>query len=265
MAKSRKPKNDKNPEETAGTERSHPVGVGMGAAGGAATGAAIGAVGGPAGVAIGAAVGGIAGGLAGKAAAEAINPKEEEDYWREHFRTRPYAGEDADYSTYAPAYRYGWEASTRHHGRSFEDVESDLGRGWSEARGESSIEWDRAKHAARDAWQRVHERAAQPSSERSDRQRVEEERYWRENYASRPYVDRGAPYDTYAPAYRFGWESRDRYRGRAFDDAEQDLRRDWETRHAGSSLSWERAKEAVRDAWHRVERALPGDADRDGR
>ena len=30
-------------------------------------------------------------------------------------------------------------------------------------------------------------------------------------------------------------------------------------------MQWDNAKGAVRDAWHRVERAVPGDADRDGR
>jgi hypothetical protein len=32
-----------------------------------------------------------------------------------------------------------------------------------------------------------------------------------------------------------------------------------------SRLDWEEAKHAVRAGWHRVERALPGDADGDGR
>ena len=36
-----------------------------------------------------------------------------------------------------------------------------------------------------------------------------------------------------------------------------------------SSLTWERAKHATRDAWNRVsdsvERAIPGDSDRDGK
>jgi hypothetical protein len=30
-------------------------------------------------------------------------------------------------------------------------------------------------------------------------------------------------------------------------------------------MMWNDAKHAVRDGWHRVEEALPGDADRDGR
>jgi phage tail tape-measure protein len=31
-----------------------------------------------------------------------------------------------------------------------------------------------------------------------------EEAYWRENYASRPYVASGATFDDYGPAYRYG-------------------------------------------------------------
>ena len=56
-----------------------------------------------------------------------------------------------------------------------------------------------------------------------------------------------------------------RYPGREFDDVEPDLRREWERSEWKDGLSWEKAKKAARDAWHRVERALPGDADRDGR
>lgn len=92
-----------------------------------------------------------------------------------------------------------------------------------------------------------------------------EDTYWRDEYAKRPYYEKDVPYETYAPAYRHGWESRARYRDRSFDAAEADLRREWETSNHGSNLNWEKAKLATRDAWHRVERALPGDADGDGR
>jgi hypothetical protein len=90
-----------------------------------------------------------------------------------------------------------------------------------------------------------------------------ENAYWKENYVSRPYVS-GEPYDVYQPAYQHGWESYGRYQGRDFDEAEEDVRRDWETNPHAKHLPWERAREATRDAWHRVERALPGDADGDG-
>jgi len=91
-----------------------------------------------------------------------------------------------------------------------------------------------------------------------------EDAYWRENYKTRPYAT-GATYDEFAPAYRYGWESRPRYEGRRFDDVENDLERGWDKVKGNSRLGWEKAKMATRDAWHRVERAIPGDADRDGR
>ena len=93
-----------------------------------------------------------------------------------------------------------------------------------------------------------------------------ESAYWRDNYSTRPYVTKGEKFETYEPAYRYGWESRNRYAGRKFEDVETDLGRDWNKyRGDSSSLTWDRAKLATRDAWHRVERAMPGDADRDGR
>ena len=92
-----------------------------------------------------------------------------------------------------------------------------------------------------------------------------EEAYWRNNYSSRPYVEADSAYDDYAPAYKYGWESRARHTGRSFDEAENDLSAGWNNVKGSSKLGWERAKEAVKDAWHKVERAMPGDADGDGR
>ncbi len=89
--------------------------------------------------------------------------------------------------------------------------------------------------------------------------------YWQKNYASQSYVTKGSSYDTYRPAYQHGWESYGRYPGRKFDEVEKDVRRDWEASTYGKTQPWDNAKMAVRDAWHRVERKLPGDADNDGR
>jgi hypothetical protein len=91
-----------------------------------------------------------------------------------------------------------------------------------------------------------------------------EDEYWRKTYATRPYVPAGSDYDAYRPAYQHGWEAYPRYQGRRFDEVESDLRRDWEDRR-DSRMGWDNAREAVRDAWHRVERKIPGDADKDGR
>jgi hypothetical protein len=92
-----------------------------------------------------------------------------------------------------------------------------------------------------------------------------EDDYWRANYANQPYVTGNAPYDEYAPGYRTGYEGRGKYEGRSFEEAESDLERDYENVRGKSRLTWVQAKQATRDAWHRVENALPGDSDGDGR
>ena len=79
-----------------------------------------------------------------------------------------------------------------------------------------------------------------------------EETYWREHYTSRTYVEKGATYEEYQQAYRVGYEGFDRYgnTGRNYSDVEPDLRRDYEASMQGS-LTWEKAKHAVQDAWNR--------------
>lgn len=89
--------------------------------------------------------------------------------------------------------------------------------------------------------------------------------YWRGRYDKESYYEAGAGYDEYEGAYRTGYEGRGKYAGRKYDEVEHDLRQDWDTTKGKSRLAWEKAKHAVRAAWDRVERAMPGDADRDGR
>lgn len=125
--------------------------VAGGVVGGATTGALAGGVTGPVGAAIGAAVGAVAGAVMGKKADPAI----EDSYWRDNHQTRPYANKDLGYDHYQPAYRAGVESYNRNPSRSFDDIEPELGREWSRARGSSSLEWEHARPAARDAWQRV--------------------------------------------------------------------------------------------------------------
>ncbi len=147
-----------NPDPITKEPGSHPLGTGAGAAGGAAAGAAVGGVvGGPVGAVVGGAVGAVAGGAAGHAAGEAVNPTVEDAYWHENYRTRPYFKTGQSYSEYQPAYRYGWEAAGRNEYQSkrFEDVESDLERGWDSARGGAALAWTEAREATHDAWKRV--------------------------------------------------------------------------------------------------------------
>lgn len=153
-------KGDTNRDPMTGEPGAHPVGVGTGAAGGGIAGAVIGAaVGGPIGAGVGAVVGAVSGGLAGKSAAEAFNPTAEHAYWRVEFRTRPYFTPGSTYEEYGPAYQYGWESYASHKGKTFDDVEAQLGRDWESHRGQSKLSWNRAKGAMHDAWQRAEKSA----------------------------------------------------------------------------------------------------------
>jgi hypothetical protein len=138
----------------------HPVGTAVGAVAGAvAAGAAVGSVAGPIGTAVGAVVGAAAGGFAGKEIADMVDPTMENEFWRTNWQTRPYIDQRLSFDRdYAPAYRHGVDAYVRYPERHFDEIETHLSEGWREARGESGLEWESARPAARDAWERVKDR-----------------------------------------------------------------------------------------------------------
>ena len=79
-----------------------------------------------------------------------------------------------------------------------------------------------------------------------------EEQYWRNNWNTRSYAAADRGFDYYRPGYRYGFESAQRHRGKAWNDVENDLSTGWDRyEHRGES-TWENVKHAVRDAWDRV-------------
>ena len=129
----------------------HPVGAGLSAAaGGVVADAVFGTVGREDAVA-----GALGSGLAGNTIAESIDPAAEEAYWRENYSSRPYDTRGATFNEYRPAYSYGVDAHRRFQGQSFEQAEPELMRDWDRVKGMSSLTWDSARPAVRDAWQRV--------------------------------------------------------------------------------------------------------------
>lgn len=80
-----------------------------------------------------------------------------------------------------------------------------------------------------------------------------EDAYWRTTYSSRSYVDKANPYDIYQPAYRVGYEGYGRYIGKRFEEVEIDLQRDYEKLRGKAGLEWNKAKQATKDAWLRLE------------
>jgi hypothetical protein len=79
-----------------------------------------------------------------------------------------------------------------------------------------------------------------------------EEAYWRENYLAQPYVDAGASYDDYGPAYRYGVDACVSNPDRSFGELEGELSSGWIAARGQSTLGWDRARHAARDAWQRV-------------
>lgn len=128
-------------------------GAAGGVAGGAAAGALAGGMTGPVGAAVGAVVGAVAGAVMGRNAT--VDPVVEDTYWRDNYSSRPYIASGSKYDDYQPAYRYGMDSYSKYPNRSFDEVEPELARDWGSVRGNSSLEWENAKHASRDAWHRV--------------------------------------------------------------------------------------------------------------
>ena len=83
------------------------------------------------------------------------DPAREEAYWREHYRREPYYERGYTFDDYLPAYRAGWEARIRYLGRSFDEVERELERHYRRNRGSSRLGWEKNRHAARAAWERL--------------------------------------------------------------------------------------------------------------
>jgi hypothetical protein len=79
----------------------------------------------------------------------------EEDYWRTNYSNRPYIGQNRDFDYWKPAYRYGYESANRHHGRKWDEVESDLRTGWDKYEHRGMSTWEQIKDAVRDGWNRL--------------------------------------------------------------------------------------------------------------
>lgn len=78
--------------------------------------------------------------------------------------------------------------------------------------------------------------------------------YYRNHFTSN-YGSSGGSYDEYAPAYSYGSEMarNQKYSGRQWNEVENDLRSDWDTRHGSSGAStWEKMKNAVQHGWNRM-------------
>jgi len=82
-------------------------------------------------------------------------------YWREYYaRSTP----SLDFSHYEPAIRLGIQACLHAHGRSFEEIDPELGECYQLARHDSSLDWTYARAIAHASWMRV--QACSPPGDR---------------------------------------------------------------------------------------------------
>jgi uncharacterized protein (TIGR02271 family) len=79
-----------------------------------------------------------------------------------------------------------------------------------------------------------------------------EDNWRRDSFESRPYVKKGDTYEKYQEAYRYGGAAESRHHGRAFDEVEGELKRNWGTAKGHGGMTWSHARDAVRDAYDRT-------------
>lgn len=160
---------DRNVETVVGHDLDHDhsptigdhVGEAAGGIGGVLAGAAIGSIGGPIGTVIGGIAGAIGGWWTGRAISEAASNFSHAD--DEEFRTdyesrraEPLSNPDRSYERVRPAYQLGYLASRNpeYAGRSFEDIEPHLERGWRGNADTVGGDWNDMRDYARTAYVR---------------------------------------------------------------------------------------------------------------
>ena len=83
-----------------------------------------------------------------------------------------------------------------------------------------------------------------------------EETYWRETFVREPYYSAGKPFEYYAAGFRAGWKGRVNHDGRTFDQAENELKADYNRTRTELEPEWSEVRPAARAAWERVDRNL---------
>ena len=134
------------------------VGEAAGGISGVLAGAAIGSLGGPLGTIIGGLAGAVSGWWAGRAISEAASRFSHHDdaAFRTHYEGSSSRLADRSYDDVRPAYQLGHLASQNpdYASRIFDEIETDLRKGWTDDVRTRHGEWDSVRGYARDAYER---------------------------------------------------------------------------------------------------------------
>jgi hypothetical protein len=154
------------------------IGEAAGGITGVLLGAGIGSSAGPVGTLIGGIAGAIGGWWTGRAVAEAAEKlgRDEDAEFRSHYESSPHRLPDREYEDVRAAYFLGHIASHNPNfvERQFEEIESQLARGWSEC-GDRPCDWEAVRPFAGEGYRRGAERRSW-TDRRVNYRRSEEER-----------------------------------------------------------------------------------------
>src|SRR5215210_3598089 len=134
------------------------VGEAVGGVSGVVAGAAIGSAVGPIGTIIGGIAGAVGGWWAGRAVADATHKftTDDDTFYRERFENRSDRLADRSYDDVRPAYQLGHIASMNpdYNGRSFDEIEPDLQKGWGNDLRARHGDWTAVRPYAQEAYSR---------------------------------------------------------------------------------------------------------------
>ncbi|MGN6512884.1 MAG: hypothetical protein ACTHKZ_04830 [Lysobacteraceae bacterium] len=83
--------------------------------------------------------------------------------------------------------------------------------------------------------------------------------HFQQIFHTMPYYVEGHSWHDYAPAYRYGLDTHDRFQGQALDAVDSQLQGGWEANaRFGSRLPWQHARHAVAHAWQSLDDARAG-------
>ena len=75
--------------------------------------------------------------------------------------------------------------------------------------------------------------------------------FWREQHTRQPYANEYS-YDQFEHAYKTGYNSYLKYRGKGFDEVEDEVALDYEKQKPESAIPWDTVRPAVNAVWERM-------------
>jgi len=180
-------------------------------------------------------------------------------YWQQHYASKPYYNQARPYQTYQPAYQYGYTLYEQNQGKPYSQLDqSQLTQGWNQARGNSQLNWNDAQLATKDAYNRMYKsgpnnRSITNNSRASyNNSWTAQDAYWQQHYGQQPYAA-NQNYQTYQPAYQYGYTLYQQNKGKPFSQLDQSLvGQGWNNAQGNSNLSWNQAQQATQDAYNRL-------------